>query len=288
MDAQAMLDTIAIPADWPLRAPLPDGRNTQLSNNSPVRISVKGLRVKWVEVSLPKSLFAHNGRVIENQAQLDAAFAKVHGDLSSIADVPEIAAWQVCRADLVWNFDLMAAPIILAHAALRLPGIHRGADLYNGGEGVSWRGAKSRFMVRLYDKAREMRVPGSILRGEISLRGPQLARRLDAAKLQNFDALYRVYRSIMASIPPIQKPTKAANWQEALGAEPLEVRLRYLARLAHKPKGTFRRYRRNVEAAAAKLPDTFAWTNILPVEAPPPAVKCEPRRRRLTNGNNRP
>ena len=143
-----------------------------------------------------------------------------------------------------------------------------------------WSSAKSRFMVKLYDKPREMHIPGSILRGEISLRGHQLNRHLDAGEFKNFDALYRVYRSIMVSIPIIQKPNKAANWQEALGAESQETRQRVLARLAHKPKGTFRRYRRRVEAAAAKLPESFSWANILPDENPPPPVNCEPRNQR--------
>ncbi len=274
-----MLDTIAIRADWPLRNHRPDGRNIQLSNTSPVRVGVKAIRLVWAEVSLPKLLFGHNGRLLETQAQLDAALARLHDDLNGFAEVPEIAAWQVWRVDIAWNFDLIAAPIVLAHAALRVPGIHRGADLFDGGQGVSWHDAKSRFMVKLYDKALEMHVPGSILRAEISLRGRQLARRLDAGEFQNHGALYQVYRIIITSLPVLQKSTTSANWQAALGAEPVEIRQRFLARLAHKPKGTFRRYRRMVEAAAAKLPESFSWANILPAGTPPPAVNCEPRRR---------
>ncbi len=283
-----MLDTIAIRADWPLRVPRPDGKNIRLNNTSPVRISVNENRLVWVEVSLPKLLHGHNGRTLENQDQLTTVLKNMSTDLNTIAATPEIAAWQVWRADIAWNFNLIAAPLILAHAALRVPGIRRGADLFDGGQGVSWRDAKSRFMVKLYDKARKMHIPGSILRAEISLRGRQLARHLDAGEIQNFTTIYRVYRSIMASLPPIQKPAQAANWQSAIGAEPLKTRQRILARLAHKPKGTYRRYRRMVEAAAAKPLESFSWANILPVDAPPPPVNCEPRRRRLRNGNKRP
>jgi hypothetical protein len=241
---------------------------------------VKEARLVWVEVSLPKLLLGDNGHVLENQAHLDVALAKLRKDLNGIADVPEVAEWQVWRADIAWNFNLEATPLILAHAASRVPGIHRDADLFAGGQGVSWRGAKSRFMVKLYDKARQMSVPGSILRAEISLRGHHLARHLDTGELQDFGAIYRAFRTIMVSIPPIQTPTKAANWQDALGAEPLEIRQRFLARLAYKPKGTFRRYRRKVEAAAAKLPESFSWAKILPAENPPPPVNCEPRNHR--------
>ena len=275
-----MLDTLAIRADWPLRKHRPDCRNIRLSNTSPVRVSVKATRLAWVEVSLPKLLHGDNGHVLENQAQLDAALAKLREELNSIAVVPEIAAWQICRADIAWNFGLITAPLILAHATLRVPGIQHGATQFADGQGVSWRGAKSRFMVKLYDKARQMRVPGSILRAEISLRGHQLTQHLDTGKLQDFRVIYRTFRTIMVSIPPIQTPTTAANWQDALGAEPLEIRQRFLARLAYKPKGTFRRYRRRVEAAAAKLPESFSWAKILPAENPPPPVNCEPRNQR--------
>jgi hypothetical protein len=277
MDALPMLDTIAIRADWPLRDSRPDGWRKQLSNTSPIRISVKAARLKWAEVSLPKLLFGHNGRTIENQPQLDAALARLHGDLNSIADVPEIGAWQIWRADIAWNFDMKAGPLVLAHAALRVPGIHRGATLFDGGQCVSWLDANSRFKVMLYDKARKMHISGSILRAEISLCGHKLNRHFDAGEFQNFGAIYRVFRRIMAGIPPIQKPNKAANWQAALGAESAEIRGRILARLAHKPKGTFRRYRRMVEAAAANLPESFSWANILPDDAPPPPVHCKPR-----------
>jgi hypothetical protein len=280
MNGLPMLDTLTIRADWPLREDRPNCWNVRLSNTSRVRGSVKAMRLTWAEVSLPKLLFGHNGRVLENQAQLDAALAKLREELNSIADVPEIAKWQICRADLAWNFDLQAESLILAHAALRVPGIQRGAALFDGGQGVSWRDARSHFMVKLYDKARQMHVPGSILRGEISLRGQKLNRHLDTGKFQDYNALYQVYHNIMASIPPIQKPSKATNWQDALGAEPLEIRQRFLARLAHKPKATFRLYRRKVEAAAAKLPESFSWANILPAECPPPPVNVESRNRR--------
>jgi hypothetical protein len=248
-----------------------------LSNTSPVRISTKAGRLVWVEVSLPKLLYGHNGRVLQNQAELDSALAKLCDHLGTICDVPEITTWQVWRVDIAWNFDMKAAPLICSHAALHLPGIHRGATLHSDQEGVSWRGVKSRFMVKLYDKCREMHIPGSVLRAEISLRGKELVPRLNAGAIQVYDAIYRVYRDIMVNVPPIQRPAEAANWMDALGQEPPEIRQRILARLAHKPKGTVRRYRRQIEAAAANLPETFSWANILPANNPPPAVNCEPR-----------
>jgi hypothetical protein len=150
--------------------------------------------------------------------------------------------------------------------------------LWKGGQGVSWCGAKSRFAVTLYDKPREMRVPGSVLRAEVSLRGEHLRRHLRGNDWRDFDALYAIYRGIMAGIPAVDAPVGAADWQEAVGCEPLETRTRILARLAHKPVRTFREYRRRVEAAAAQLPASFSWATELPPDGPPPAVQVLPRK----------
>jgi hypothetical protein len=279
MDGPPMLDTMTIRGSWPLRIALPGRRKVALTPGVRVWTDSSGTTLEMVECSLPKVLFGHNGKVLETQSQLDAALGKLHGILTEAADMPDVAMWDPWRVDLAWNFDLPARSLVLAHAALRVPGIQSGGTLHAGCHGVSWRGAKSRFMVTLYDKARKMRVPGSVLRVEISLRGGQLARRLKG-DWRNFDDLYQAYRAIMGAIAPIPKPTTAANWPEAVGAEPLEIRQRILARLAHKPSGTFRRYRRMTEAAGAKLPESFSWTNVLPVNNPPPPVNCEARNQR--------
>ena len=150
--------------------------------------------------------------------------------------------------------------------------------LHDGGEGVTWRGARSQFIVRLYDKSREMHVPGSVLRAEISLRGEQLRRRLQEEDWRDLGVLYRLYRDILVTIPPIPKPVEADNWQEAIGAEPLEIRQRIMARLAHKPDRTLRRHRQRIEAAAANLAEEFSWAKILPPDSPPPAANVLPSR----------
>jgi len=278
-----MLDTITIQGGWPLRITVQGRRKLPMPLGVKAWSDRSGTVLDLVECSLPKLLHGHNGRVLENQAQLDAALGKLHGILSQIADVPGVEEWNPSRLDLVWNFDLPVRPLVHAHAALRVPGIQGGATLFPDGQGVSWRGAKSHFKVMLYDKAKKMRVPGSALRAEISLCGKQRARRFKG-DWRNFDDLYRAYRAIMVSIAPITKPTAAANWQEAVGAEAVGTRQRILARLAHKPIETWRRYRRKIEAAAAKLPESFSWENVLPVNNPPPPVNVEPKRRRNSYG----
>ena len=272
-----MLDTVTLGRDWSLRNKLPHGRRLSLSGVT-VRVASCGTRLQSAEASLPRLLFGHNGQVIETQEQLDAAFKRFAEILDPIVHVPDMADWQPWRVDMAWNFDYPARPLVLAHAALRIPGIRRTAALFGCGDGVSWAGGRSRFVVRLYDKSRKMRVPGSVLRAEISLRGEQLTRRLHGRDWRDIGVMYRFYREIMATIPPVQRPTAAANWQEAVGAESHEIRQRILARLAHRPDRTYRRMVQRVEAAAANLPEEFSWAKVLPPDTPPPAVNVVPRR----------
>jgi len=276
--AVLMLDTLRVRGAWRLKTALPGRRKVSLKPCVKVWGDSLERVLEMAECSLPKLLFGHNGRVLENQDQLDAALAKLREVLGTIADVPDISEWEPWRVDIAWNFDRPVRPLVLAHAALRVRGIQREGTLHPGYDGVSWRGAKSRFMVTFYDKARQMRVPGSVLRAEVSLRGEQLARRLHGGDWHDFSALWRTYRNIMASLPAIERTAEARGWQEAIGPEPPEVRQRILARLAHKPSGTFRRYRRRIEAAAAQLPGTFSWADILPVDGPPPPVNVQPPR----------
>ena len=232
-----------------------------------------------IECSLPKVYFGSNGRVLENQNQLDAALLKLRDTLNEFAVVPDFCKWQVCRVDIAWNFEGPARPLIMAHAALKVPGIRRGATLFAGAHGVSFRGAKSRYMVTLYDKARKMGQPGSVLRVEISLRGEYLARRFPVDTWRDFNSHWKTFRGTMATIPPIKALEKVSNIREAIGGESPEVRARIISRLAHKPRRTVDRWRSEIEAAAAALHEDFSWAERLPIGSPPPAVNIEPKRR---------
>jgi hypothetical protein len=110
------------------------------------------------------------------------------------------------------------------------------------------------------------------------LRAEQQDRRIHGQDWRNVGVIYRIYRGIMASIPPIKKPNAAGNWEEAVGAGPPEIRQRILARLAHKPRRTRDRWEQRVEAAAANQPEGFSWANILLPDSPPPVVNVVPRR----------
>jgi len=270
--AAPMLDTVTIRMLWPLTRPLPAGRKVTLQRGVKVWAGASGESVDRAEFSLPTLLHGHNGYVLENQQQIDAALENGAAALAQISRVGSIRDCEAWRADIAWNFDLKAGPLVLAHAALRLPRIHRGGTLYDGGQGVSWRGARSRIVVRLYDKSRQMHVPGSVLRAEVSLQGDQLKRRLPGSDWHNFNRLWEVFRNVLAAIPIIQRPSSASGWPEAVGKEPIEIRRRIMARLAHKPPRTFRRYNQRVEAAAANLEESFSWASLLEQNGPSKCV----------------
>jgi hypothetical protein len=270
--APLMLDTLTIRMSWPLIAPLPACRKVSLRRGVKVWAGASGESLEKAEFSLPTLLHGHNGCVLENQEQIDGALEIAAAALAEISRVGSVRDCQAWRADLAWNFDLKAASLVLAHSTLRLPRIHRGGTLYDGAQGVSWRSARSRFVVRIYDKCRQMHVPGSVLRVEISLVGKQLVRRLPGRDWHDFNRLWEAFRNVLATIPTIQRPCSASGWPEAVGKEPVEIRRRIMARLAYKPPRTFRRYNQRVEAAAANLEETFSWASLLEQVRPPKPV----------------
>jgi hypothetical protein len=282
MSALSMLDTIRIAGPWPLKRPLPPGR---LLNDGVIKLRTDPdlPEVRWVEVSLARLFFGHNGQVLANQDEIDAALERLETRLNPLVPVPDLRTCRLSRSDLAWNFDIQARALIRAHSAVRVPGIRSGATLHRDGQGVSWWGSRSRVKITLYDKARERHVPGSVLRAEVSLAGSELHRHFPDQTWYRFEHQYQVFREILVTIPPIPKPAPGRGWQEAIAAEPPEVRERILARLVHKPSATFRRWRRRIEAAAARLPETFSWAELLPVSGPPPAVTVQAKARSAAN-----
>jgi hypothetical protein len=198
-----MVDTITIDANWPARNRLPVGKTFSIIHGVKVRTDRSGSSILWVECSLPRLLFGHNGRLLENQGQLRDALDRLRIKLLEFVTVPPVEQWKVSRLDIVWNFDLPASYLIRAHSTLMIPGVRNGATLWCGGAGVSWKAAKSRFVIRMYDKTKKMHVSGQVLRVEISLRQNHLYQRLDGARWQDWCELWRIAYSILSTIPTI-------------------------------------------------------------------------------------
>lgn len=188
-------------------------------------------------------------------------------------ELSPLEEWALNRLDLVWNYALDPQPFITAHQSTMYPGIRGLPDLYRGGEeGVSWRGAKSRLKITLYDKAREMKVDGVCLRGEVSLRKRLIQQCFKIGEWLKFRKLWDVYRDFMVKIPPIISPKKT-SWTSALARIPEPILTQVLADMAAaRGKRMVAKYRR--EIAAQKLEDKtglveFSWAKILPIDGPP-------------------
>jgi hypothetical protein len=273
-----MVDTITFEGPWPLRRCLPPRKVIPVGLGKGLRLKVDptGQFVDWVEASLPRLLFGHNGRLVATADKLDAALDVLAGILQEHAEVPPMDRWQLKRLDLCWNFDLPARPFIMAHGPLQFPGIRRQPTSFGMGNGVSWRGAKSKFVVSMYDKCREMGTTGSVLRVEIRLLGRHLGRFRLLEEWRQFPVLWKTFRTVIASFPAIPAPKKVPDWQTAVGREAPEVRNRIMGCLASRPERTFRRWMARVESA--QMPGAFSWASFLSPDGPPAPVHVLPTR----------
>ena len=244
-----------------------------------IKIDSTGHFVKWAEASLPRLLFGTNGRLIENQEQLVAALQKLLLLLSTKCIIPEISKWNIYRLDFCWNFaftDCTPRALIVAHRPFLIPGMRKGGTLHSDDEGVSWRGAKSRIKFCFYDKAKKMRVRGSVLRAELSLYRKELEKRLAGRVWWEWDNLWTLFCDFMVSIPSVVRPIKAHGWQEAVGLLSLECQERVLANLSHKSSKTVRRYRQRIAVASMTIPQEFSWSQVLMGMNQLKAVHIEP------------
>jgi hypothetical protein len=107
-----MLDTVTLRGDWPTRIPFPGARTVRLDDASPVkvRIDASGRILQRVECSLPRLLFGHNGRVLENQGEINEAVAKLHSELNAVARISDVSGWRIWRADMAWMSESAGHP----------------------------------------------------------------------------------------------------------------------------------------------------------------------------------
>jgi hypothetical protein len=222
------------------------------------------------EAELPKLLWGHNGRLLANQAELEASVARFRSILSQQG---KFEPWQLVVVDLVWQFQTRPADVILSHQWLRFPGVRSWPSLLKGDKEISWRGA--RLGLKLYRKAE------GVLRVELRLAGKQLWKRIDADAPLNFADLYRVFRDEVLKLPPIQLPeTKKHSTAEIIAALPMEFQndaiLTYQQGRTARAVSGFKR-----DVSNARL-NKVGWNlgELLPADNPPPPVNCEPRNQR--------
>jgi hypothetical protein len=233
--------------------------------------------IRKVSLSLPNLLFGRNGRLITSQAQLDQALAMA-ADIMSQIGKPRGGIERFTRVDLVWHFEIDPRSAILAHRHARHPRIRANAGEYDG-QSLYWRGSGLR--IRMYDKELEMiRTRGGILRVECQLQGRLLDDLLPdgAIKLNHLDftKAYQVYRQLVLGFQPASLPgtsdiatllaTAEAERSRCSGVSIFDLWAR------DKSPEHVRRVQRQM---AALRPEYFSidWAQLLPVDAPPPAIE---------------
>jgi len=267
-EGRHMVDTLKVWFTGTPHANVPAHRRMTLLDG--VRFYHDGFGNCKAEAELPKLIWGHNGRLLANQAELDASVEQFRSILSRQV---EFSSWQLVLVDLVWQFEARTADIILAHQWLRFPGVRNFPSLLCGGKEISWRG--SRLGLKFYDKAE------GVLRVELRLAGEQLRKRIDADAPLNFDELYQVFRADILKLPPVQLPeARYHSTAEIIATLPTEFQNGAI--LAYQQGRTARAvsgFKRDVSAARL---EKVGWnlSELLPADNPPPPVHCEPRRRR--------
>ena len=100
----------------PVRTQLPPRRMIPLAQGIKIWLDETGLVLRKVEFSAATVAFGHNGRVVANQPELDAALTKVEQVVGGIAVVPSRDACNRSLIDLACNFHLPAQCIVLGHS----------------------------------------------------------------------------------------------------------------------------------------------------------------------------
>jgi hypothetical protein len=275
----AVMDTFAMRPFWPLRFPLPaDKRLT-----GPVRFGVDstGERLAWVEASLPRLLFGHNGRLLASQADIDGALKALGEKLGEFAIVPPLADWpSPSRLDISWQFDIRqrlrkpAHALILAHQGLQHPAVKEPPVPRRNS--LTWEGTKAR--LQFYGKSRKMKLGDDIMRVEYRLSGKPLRNALPGEDWRKLPNLWACFRTALSKLPAITAPSNSGGWPEAIGRSvPIKYHGPILAELANKSPRSRRDYSRRMSAASAHLGADFSWSEWLPPEGPPPPVHVEPK-----------
>lgn len=278
-----MFDTVKFVLFAPLREP--GARDNPLPGGIRCWVDPTGKYLVAVECSLPKLLYGYNGRLISTPEEMARALGLLWDQVSTIAEVPDLGDWKPNRVDLVWQVEgVEAGKVIDALGQYRFPGIQN-PPLHVSGQTVTWKGAKSRFVVSAYDKAKQMRVEGDVLRLEVRLCGQILRKYLAGKNWRHFADLYAIYREVIMSLPELPKASTQHSWLSAVveicGVEAAE---RVVLVMARNPE-TLRKYRRAIHTINAKLPAPICWAELFPADGPPSPVTVErpqrtPRSRR--------
>lgn len=271
-----MIDTVKVKFTGRLLAQLPPRRQVKLPNG--VRFWHDGEGNCKADVELPKLLWGHNGRLLADQAELDRSIALFR---ESLASVVEFESWQWVLVDLCWQFRARAADVIRAHQWSHFAGIRNLPSLICGGKEISWRGAKSRRALKMYDKnPRGRGEADGVLRVELRLAGPKLREKIDVHSVLDFDAFYQIFRTEVVKLAPVTLPEpRKHSFADLVAGLPAEIRSQFLLDYRQcKTARAVRGFERKVGSACLRRIG-WNWSEKLPVDHPPELINIESKRR---------
>jgi hypothetical protein len=255
--------------------------------------------IKKVEADLPKLLHGHNGRLLKSQQEIDAALARLKAVLETISqglgtkngffpgDVPGDVWTYYTRIDLVWQFDLPPALVLLALRNAKHPEITKRTGEWQD-QTLVFPGTKIR--ISMYDKKAKMRAscPHNVMRVEIQLHDEKIAEHIDfdgtVLKDLSFNAVYTAYRDSLLQFGFNRMPDPGARgtikdyiaWAVTVLPDIDAVGM-YCAIRKMCPRKA-RDLRKQVGLRVPKLVG-FSWSTLLPADHTPPVVEiASPRK----------
>jgi hypothetical protein len=238
--------------------------------------------LRFVEVSLSRVLFGHNGRLISCQREIGDSFEKIDGLLNMFSRIVSNRR-TFRRVDLVWQFKADPAAFANAHMDCRHPMIHQPAINYKN-NGLLWKG--SRLKISMYDKLlRHTKKIGQVVRVEAQLRGKVLSRHLgngSEVTALTFNQCYQNYRDIIQGFRPKPVP-KVTNVIDLIAFAVAGYNINLWSYWSRRYKKCQSRNRARKQLLARKL-TYFAvdWEKLLPATRPLWKVNIDCKTGRVT------
>lgn len=240
---------------------------------SGLRVGGSAQAAEWVEVSLPRLVYEHNGLLLRPE-DLPKAYATLQKLLTCAA--PAASLKRLLRLDLVCQFAADIREWIPMLRNVRHPRVRRKAKEWFD-SGLTWPGQYHH--VNLYDKSLEkFKRPGNVARLEFQLKGRAIPEGLWTSEGFDFQGCYAHYRKLCMGFEPVPLPVPS-NLIEFLawldrsgclvdGVRPVE---RYLA---SKSKAQRYKLRKALQSASYQV-KRIDWCELLPASSYPVWVDCK-------------
>lgn len=241
--------------------------------SSGLRVGGSAEAAEWVEVSLPRLVYAHNGIVLRPE-DLEKAYATLERLLTIAA--PAARLNKLLRLDLVCQFQADVRDWIVMLRNSPHPRVRRKSKEWFD-SGLTWPGQY--VYVNLYDKSLEkFKRPGNVARLEFQLKGRAIADGLWTSAGFNFQACYNHYRTLCLgfearSLPAPSNLVEFLAWLDRSnvlieGLRPVDVYLGH--------KGRSQRYnlRKQIRRASYEV-KCIDWQSLLPESSFPEWVDCK-------------